>query len=865
MDNLAQLNPVYIFDLKEEISLAEAGGKGLNLHLLVKAGFNVPPGFVISTIAYKEYVESNGLWMVIEESLKEIDGVDSLQTASQKIREAFSKGTTSAIIREEIAKAYTGYDKVAVRSSATAEDLPDISFAGQQDTYLNVEGEEALLRAVVGCWSSLWTSRAIGYRNRNKIPQDEVALAVVVQSMIQSESSGVMFTVNPLTNVRTEVVINAAFGLGDLLVSGKIEPDEYIVDKATLKIKNRKIGSKLDNSDRQAMNDEQIQNLASIGLRIHENYESPQDIEWAITNEKFYILQSRPVTGLYPMLNNVPLSPLKVYGSFGHVQGVLQPITPMGRDMIRQAVGNVQNRFGGHFSLKDNTRLTSAGSRLYGNITGLVENKWFHKLIKTVLEYVEPSTLNAVESLLDDPRIVKVDKMPSARSLFQITRGFGPIILRVIATILRPIHSREAMNEKIREELETLRKRQMELRTTEEHIEFIFDVLDRMPVTLMRSILPRVIAGIGTFYQVKGRAEKLGLNDDALNITRGLPNNVTTEMDLLLWEKTKKVKADEESKKALQGNVEEIVENFRNHKLPTILQTELEDFLSKYGVRGVAEIDIGSKRWGDNPSNVFQIMQTYLMIDDPEREPDIVFSRIAKSAEASLDRIAEEAGRRNGWLSKRIIRFLEFRQRNLAGLRESPKFFIINIMYINRLSILEIGAIMVDLDKLEDSWDVFYLHLNEIEELESRDFKQLVAERKKQLQLDAGKKPPRIILSNGHIYYGSVNIEGETLTGSPVSPGVVEGLAHVIIDPTSEKLQPGEILVCPATDPAWTPLFLAASGLVMEVGGLMTHGSIVAREYGIPAVVGVGEATNLLKTGQKIRVDGEEGVITILD
>ena len=837
----------------------------MNLHLLVEAGFNVPPGFIISTSAYREYVESNGLWDVIEESLRDIDGVKALQTASQRIRDAFSKGAIPGPIRNEITTAYSRYGKVAVRSSATAEDLPGTSFAGQQDTFLNVEGEEALLRAVVDCWSSLWTSRAIIYRDRNRIRQDEVSLAVVVESMVQSESSGVMFTVNPLTGVRTETVINATFGLGELLVSGRIEPDEYIVDEATGEIKSLRIGSKNDDSGKQALTDGQMQTLTGIGSKIHGLYGSPQDIEWALVGDTFYVLQSRPVTGLYPVLENVPLSPLKVYGSFAHVQGVLQPMTPLGRDTIRQTIGNVQNFFGGHFKLRENTRLISAGGRLYGNITQMVKNKRYHGLIRTILKNVEPGTLGLMETILEDPRIEKIDKYPSLRESLQIIQGFGPILMRVIATIMRPVQSREAMNRRISEEVTNWREVQREQQSVEDHLRFVELLLERTPIILMESILPRVIAGIGMFFQVKTRAEKLGLNDDALNITRGLPYNVTTEMDLFLWEKTKKARSDDESRNALEDEVEDVVAKYRERKLPTVLQNELDDFNSKYGMRGVAEIDLGTKRWLDDPTHIIQLMQTYSRIDNPDKEPDVVFEKMAKSAKESLDRIAEKAGEKNGWLNKCLVRFIEYRQRNLAGLRESPKFFIVNILFIARNSFLDIGRQLVEEGVLDDSWDIFYLHLYELKEKHRSEWKQLVTERKKQLQIDAEKKPPRIILSDGHTYYGSASSDGKNLTGSPVSPGVVEGVAHVILDPSNETLQPGEILVCLSTDPAWTPLFLAAAGLVMEVGGLMTHGSIVAREYGIPAVVGVNDATTLIYTGQRIRVDGEKGIVALLD
>ena len=352
------------------------------------------------------------------------------------------------------------------------------------------------------------------------------------------------------------------------------------------------------------------------------------------------------------------------------------------------------------------------------------------------------------------------------------------------------------------------------------------------------------------------------MDNDALNISRGLPYNVTTEMDLALWEKVKTIKSEPESLKALEKPVDEIAKQYKEKKLPTVLQKALTGFLDRYGMRGVAEIDIVSVRWGEDPSHIIQMIQTYSTIDNPEREPDRVFREMAFSAESSLDHIAEEAGHQWGWISGRVIRFLARRQRNLAGLRESPKFFIIKMLYNVRLSLLAVGRLLVSEGYLENQYDVFYLR---IDELEQRDWRKTVAMRKQEYERDKLRKPPRILLSDGHAYYGSTSSDGDTLNGSPVSPGVVEGTAHVMLDPSSEKLLPEEILVCPATDPAWTPLFLAAGGLVMEVGGLMTHGSIVAREYGIPAVVGVFDATNVLKTGQKIRVDGEKGTVTVLD
>ncbi|RLI03336.1 hypothetical protein DRO31_02045 [Candidatus Bathyarchaeota archaeon] len=855
---------MHIYELGESVSLGTAGGKGLNLCLLVEAGFNVPKGFIIATSAYNEYVEANGLQSIIDENIAIIDDtVESLQTASEHIRETFTQGKMPETLRKTIIEAYQRHevDKVAVRSSATAEDLPETSFAGQQDTFLNVEGKEALLRAVVDCWSSLWTPRAIGYRRRNKIPQDVVSLAVVVQAMVQSVTSGVLFTVNPLTGVRTEAVVNASFGLGEALVSGRIEPDEYVVDKRSGLIKSVRLGEK-DGSGRQGLNEEEIRELVDLGIKIEDYYGSPQDIEWARYDDRFYVLQSRPVTGLYPLPPGAMPEPLLVYGSFGHVQGVLQSLTPMGIDVILQMLGYIQKKLGGTLSPKENKRFLIAGGRLYSNITELFRNKRYHGIVSGVLQYVEPVMASSVEEIISDSRIEKKDSKPSFHDMSLIVPVLVPFICRFLGSVLRPVSSRKKMNNKIESEVKYWRKAGEEVKTLEEHRNYVHRLLESIHRTILKRILPSVAAGQGMFFQIKMRAERLGLDNDALNISRGLPYNVTTEMDLMLWEKVKHIRADPASMNALKKPVEKLADAYLKRELPVVFQTELESFLDSYGMRGVAEIDVGTLRWGEVPAHIIQMIQTYSTIDDPEKAPDTVFKHMAESAEASLEHITEEAKRQWGWRSKQIVKYLGVRQRNLAGLRESPKLYIVKMLYNARRSLLSIGKILESEGYLESYRDVFYLR---IDELEHRDWRMVVTERKQKFKLDTQRNPPRILLSDGHAYYGSSSSDGKTLQGAPVSPGVVEGTAHVMFDPSSEKLLPGEILVCPATDPAWTPLFLAAGGLVMEVGGLMTHGSIVAREYGIPAVVGVYDATSRLKTGQRIRVDGEKGVVAILE
>src|SRR5690349_2726594 len=348
----------------EAASLEPAGGKGTNLVRLTRAGFSVPPGFIIPTDAYREFVDANRWLATIQSAIENLSAEDAsaLEKASTQIRVAFSAGKIPDEISAAIRSAYANFDDrpVAVRSSATAEDLPDLSFAGQQDTYLNVIGAQQLLEAVVNCWSSLWTARAIGYRIRNGIDHDGSALAVIVQEMVQSEASGVLFTANPLTGLRSESVIDATLGLGESLVSGQVEPDHYVVDGSQNRILTRTLGAKKISTRGkagggvetieeaaeayQALNDEDILALAKLGQQIQQEYAFPQDIEWALADGKIFVLQSRPITSLFP-IPKLSFDPLIVWFSFGAAQGLVGPMTPLGIDTALHVVAGASRLF----------------------------------------------------------------------------------------------------------------------------------------------------------------------------------------------------------------------------------------------------------------------------------------------------------------------------------------------------------------------------------------------------------------------------------------------------------------------------------------------------------------------------------------
>ncbi len=360
---------------------------------------------------------------------------------------------------------------------------------------------------------------------------------------------------------------------------------------------------------------------------------------------------------------------------------------------------------------------------------------------------------------------------------------------------------------------------------------------------------------------------------DPLTITRGLPHNVTTEMDLALWQVAQAIREDETAvSHVTHTDANTLAQEYLDIQLPEAAQTAVSHFLTQYGMRGLAEIDIGRPRWRENPIHIMQTVQSYLKINDPNMAPDAVFARGAVEAEAMIDPLATAVQRNSNRVKAKLARIAARRVRTLAGLRETPKFAMMQMFGMARAKLLQSGQQLTANSVLSQPDDLFYFHLAELKELaagDERDWIGLAAERRDLYAREKQRRQiPRLLLSDGHAFYEGTAVsddENGDFSGTPVSPGSVEGVVRIVFDPHETQLLPGEILVCPGTDPAWTPLFLAAGGLITEVGGLMTHGSVVAREYGIPAVVGVHQATTRLQTGQRIRLNGSSGQIELLE
>ncbi|MBB5153969.1 PEP/pyruvate-binding domain-containing protein [Saccharopolyspora phatthalungensis] len=847
------------------------GGKAANLGELLAAGFRVPPGFCISTRAY-------------DEVCRELTGdlLDRLPGSAAEIRSRLAGAELPAGLAAAIAAAYAelGPDvPVAVRSSATAEDLPHASFAGQQDTYLNVVGEAALLDAVRRCWSSLWTERAVTYRAANGIDHRAVRLAVVVQRMVDATAAGVLFTANPVTGCRTEAVIDANTGLGESVVSGAVTPDHFVVESG--RITARRLGDKptsirskpgggtesvVQQGNHPSITDDQARSLAALGADVARHYGTPQDIEWAIDGDgTLWLTQSRPITTLFPVPAE-PLGGLHVYLSINVAQGVYRPITPMGGATLALMFTHLMRNLGIPTDGPQPKLWRQADGWLFADITGMTRSRIGRAVAPQVFAMAEARTGKVFESLLDDPRLPLDPKVP-----WPLVRRLAGIVahtkapIELARTLWSPKRAREqafGLVREIRAGLartnpssagERLAAAQQGL--VEVAAPRIARIPPRMlPILVLSRLLPRLLGTAATAEEVQ-------------ILLRGIPHNVTTEMDLELWGIAQLARQNPETARLFGDSaVDELAERYRSRTLPEKIQSGLDVFLDRDGHRTVAEIDIGVPRWSEDPAHVLGLIANYVQTGDSGHAADELYLRGAQEAERMAAEIVSRL-RRKSPLRARVAGFAVDRVRQLAGLRELPKYCLVLAIANARRHLLAVGRELASTGRLAQADDVFFLDYQEVSEvLAGADHRQLVAQRRETHERELRRRHvPRVLLSDGTEPEATLPAEAVDghLVGTSASAGTVTGTARVVHDPVRARLAPGEILVAPSTDPGWTPLFLTAGGLVMEMGGPNSHGATVAREYGIPAVVGVPDATNRIVDGRQITVHGSAGTVEI--
>lgn len=853
------------------IDLVSAGGKGVSLGEMICAGLPVPEGFVVLTEAYHAFIRKNNLQEEICKLVKTVSSTDTaaLEATSKALQQLFYQSEIPTGIVQDISAAYAaiGGGSVVVRSSATTEDLPGASFAGQHDSFLNIESSETVCDFVRRCWASLWNARAISYRKHQGFESSDVALAVVVQRMIDADRSGVLFTANPLNHRRDQMLVSASFGLGEAVVSGKVSPDQWVLTSDGLVVETHIADKqvitvrKSEGSVNQPMPPEkrrlgtltvsELAELAKLGCKAAQYFGSPQDIEWAWADGKCYLLQSRPITSLFPLPEPLPDPDkgLRLYLCFNvHAQQMLEPITPMGIEYWRALVGGFAHAVTGR-SEREVTWLKVAGGRMFADITELLRKPGFWPKLAEAMSDKDPITGRTLLAFRDR----EGDKIIGRKGGIGFWWRIGPLLVwlgwRGLMAVLNPEKARIRLLAETNAAISAIEAKAAELTTMQTRVDFIRNVLGRRGALIWITPVAVMNPGLMAEKAVRSKVGRwLGNESLFIPVQRALPHNVTTEMGLALWRLAQQLKTE---------NTE-----------PVINHPGVKSFLSRFGHRAVWEIDPGIPRWNEEPTYVLDLLRSYMDASE-DSDQETLFIRQKTEAEVVAADLIAQVRRAKGILQASIFAWQIRCYRELAGLREQPKFEGARMIAIARQVMLQAGADLALQGLINTPDDVFFLTLDDLLATESGTINDLrpkvdkaCAEYHREMQR---KTVPRWVTSTGECIFGLPVEEREgVLVGQPVSAGQHEGQVRVVLYPVGVKIKPGEVIVCHGTDPAWTPLFLSAGALVMETGGAVSHGSIVAREYGLPAVAGVANATTRLFDGQRVRVNGETGEVLLL-
>lgn len=909
---------IYNFADVQAGDVAVAGGKGAGLGALVRAGLPVPPGVVLTTAAYEAFVDANGIQARIEElaALPPNTAPQAYEDASAAIRALFTGGTLPAAIAYELAAAYErlraddgGRDAVddddapvAVRSSATAEDLASASFAGQQETYLNVRGAEALDAAVIDCWSSLWTARAMAYRDREGIAPGDVRLAVVVQRMVEAEAAGVMFTANPANGRRDQIVISAAWGLGESVVSGTVTTDDLVVEAGTGRVLSRRTADKevmTVYADRAAeaetpveggtterpvpaalrnqavLDDGAAAALARYGTRISDYFGTPQDIEWARADGNFFILQSRPVTALPDPVADTPDTwplpyPKGLYFRASIVEQLPDPLSPLFADLIDGSVTRsfkaLMNEAVGSDVVRDgDVGLPTINGYAYYYFRTAAMWRMMGKAPAAMVALARGKAHMGMDGWREysHPRYKQVLKDWSAKSTGELS---GEGLLEGVRTLL---------------DAGTVYYTA---------VESVIPIAATSEISF-RAYYDKLIRRAG---DPPGETFLLGYDSEPIRAEKSL-------YDLAAWAR----EVEGLAPAILHQSTAALAESQRSWLPPAGMDPALwqqwhprfQAHLDRFG-HEVYNLDFATPVPADDPSALLDTVKFYLrgQGNDPHERQRLSAAR----REDQTGRMLARLGRTRLGGSRRapFIRLLRWAQKS-APIREDALADVGLAWPLIRRMLLELGQRLVYAGVIARPADVFWLRQQELQSAvefglaapqppgteeppapvavaitgAERPVRADVVEERKMLWRGQAKAAAPQLLPESRwmkrafesmMPAHSLDQPGDVIKGVGASAGRVSAAARVLGGPQDfGQMAPGEVLVARITTPAWTSLFAMASAVVTDVGGPLSHSSIVAREYGIPAVLGTGVATRRLTSGQQITVDGDAGTVTV--
>ena len=834
-----------------------AGGKGANLGELSRIdGVEVPPGFVLTTAAWDRVVGRRPELADHLDALAHVDpdDTDGLREVSAAVRGTIERTPVPDDLAREVTDHLVrlGTDAAfAVRSSATAEDLLTASFAGQHDTFLDVVGPAAVLRHISRCWASLFTDRAVAYRRQAGIDHRAVSMAVVVQRMVRPRSSGVMFTADPISGHRRTTTVEAVPGLGDALVDGTTTPDTLVVRDG--RVVDRRIAT--DRKGPPVLTDEQGLALARTGERIEAHFGAPQDIEWCLTSDgDLQVVQSRPITTLFPIPDVDDDNP-HVYVSVGHQQMMTDPMTPLGISV---------------WQLTSPAPMRHAGSRLFVDVTPALASPATRDGIIRGLGTSDPLIGDALRTVVAREGFLpsETEGAPSGAPPTGPAAGPSDPIATDPAIVAELIRTMQAANDACVRRIDGL--------TGTALIDFVTDDLQALRTSLFDPRSHQVIvAGFeATSWLNEHLREWLGERNAADTLAQSAPGNITADMGLALLDVADAIRPHPAVVAFLERvgpDTDDAAFLDELARLPGGPQARaaIDAFLDVHGVRCVGEIDIARPRWRERPALLVPMILANARTAEPgaaQRRVELGQQQARAMRDGVLARLrALPDGDDRAEAAERMID----RLRTFVGYREYPKYAMVSRYWIHRQALVREADRLLAAGVIDAPDDIHFLTLQELRAVvdTQRLDRDLVTRRRTAFAAHHALAPPRVLTSDGEIIggdYRRTDLPAGALAGIGVSAGTVEGRARVIQDIAHAQLEPGDILVTPFTDPSWTPAFLRVDGLVTEVGGLMTHGAVIAREYGLPAVVGVEHATRLIRDGQRIRVHGADGYVEIV-
>lgn len=853
---------IYSFRTNEEPNLSKVGGKGKALIETSKAGFPVPKGFVLSVDFFEPWIQK----------IKALDEWKTVIRDTKKeqcniIKEKallFEFTNEQKLIFDEALEEFAQSGIFAVRSSSPEEDLEGTSFAGMYETNLGVV-RSRLHKAVAIAFSSAFDFRVMEYKLKNNIDLEKTSIAVVVQRQIASDLSGVGFSVNPSNNCYDEVMINASLGLGESIVSGMVTPDTYVVDTVTNKIIEKNIGKKetalwlgenggvlkreVSDPEVQALDDEQIIELTKLIKKCEEYYDRPMDIEWAFESGKLYLLQSRPITAylpLFPELVTKKGDRKKLYIDLIVMsQGFSDSLSVLGTELWAIMLYEIKNNV---FTTDIDGLAPTLHGRQYINVSEMLKVWGLNTSLKFVSTYDE--NINKIFTDIDLIGEYKAEirsqstKCAKFKMISMVLKMLPSVIKVKFSNYEEVVNDYNNIADKIISTMKDLK--------LDRNFDEIFNSTMKDLVTIMNKA-GIMMAGMSAFSSIKKMFKGMDMDHLIIALGMDLDGNPTSEMGHMLFD----IANSNDFK--LTKSLNEFLINIKNRGYSDDFMNLYDDYILKFGARGFKEIDVASKRVYEDPSILYE-----KLVNINTENSQII--RLKEKKKKVYDELLE-ASKKEGF-DKKFIKQAQIYQATF-GYREHPKYIIVMIYgKIHDLALL-LGEKFVEEGRLDDKYHIFDLNLSQITEAQNSLDVDLRAYRDLNLRpykkVEHVKNWPLVINSRGKIFNPKIDLNEGDLVGSPIASGIARGRAKILKSPYEKAVNPGEILITRATEPSWTPIFINAAGIVMEIGGPLQHGGIIAREYGIPCVSGLIGIMDIIKDGDLIEVDGNNGVVRIIE